>query len=217
MKKTTLVRIGASLMATLPLLSTTAIVSAADDTPASSTNADGAPTSSDATFKVDNSNLSASDNSGKLILEKVPTFDFGSISSSEIYNGFKDKSALVSNDLGIADTRLGSNNWSLGVSLNKFSKGGDAKTTLTGAELSLAANSNGWPVAISSTVNDDNQPVVLAQSDGTKHGDFSYAFTGSPNTLTLGANNMAILNQDDQYQATLTWTLASSGPVTPAL
>lgn len=202
MKKSKLLLISTSLAALLPLFAATATYAA--DTPT-----DGAPIDSQASFAVDGTN-------GKLTLQSAPSFAFGTIDTGKIYGGFSGQATTTTtNALNISDTRLGTTGWSLGVSLAPFTKA-SSTDKLTGASLSLGATSTtGAP--FTQAISDDQQVVPLATGDGTNHGAFTYDFAPTANTLALDANRAAILSQNDQYQANLTWTLTSASPTVPTL
>lgn len=214
MNKFKLLLASTSLVTLLPILAITTVHAA--ETPAV-----GAPMNSQASFSVNSTDPdNPDDTSGRLILQSVPSFTFGTVSASQIYNGFTSRPSTTANTLGILDTRLGTNNWTLSVALAPFTKVSETTTTpaetLTGAQLNLDATSTGWTPFAQSIV-DDQQSVALASSDGTNHGEFAYDFAPTTNTLSLNANKTATLNQGDQYQASLTWTLTSAGPVVPTL
>lgn len=219
MKKNHFLLIGATLMAGIPVLSATAVLAdtTTTTTTATPTSAQGAPMDSQATFTVSSTDPNNPDTtSGKLILESVPSFAFGTVGASSIYQGFQNRASTVASDLAISDTRLGTNNWTLDASLAPFKSSATTPVTLTGSQLDLATTSVGGQ-PFQGTLTDDNQPIQLASGDGTTHGDFTYAFAGADNTLSLSANSSAILNQGDSFQAQLTWTLTSSGPTAPSL
>ncbi|MFC6316243.1 WxL domain-containing protein [Lapidilactobacillus achengensis] len=176
--------------------------------------ADTTTSTSTASFSVTDLDPKNAD-AGILEIKSAPSFAFGEVPGADIYGGFTGKPAAVTGDLNISDTRLGSSNWTLSAALTPFATTNTPAKSLTGAEITLAGVGTTWPSFTATKVADSSQPVSLATSDGTTHGDYSYSFDGSANTLALSANPKAILAKGDTYSAGLTWTLTSNGPTAP--
>lgn len=153
------------------------------------------------------------DPNGKLVLQAVPSFNYGEVKASDIYSGFADKAATTAGDIKISDTRTGSDNWKLTASMSPFAAG---SSTLSGAALTLGATTS--PIGANfagATIKDDAASTDIAAGDGLLHGVNVFTMAPAASTLTLGANSGVTLADAAQYSADITWTLSSNGPTAP--
>lgn len=171
---------------------------------------------STADFTVSTSNTNpdkpgTTDPDGKLTLQSVPSFKFGSVKSSEVYNGFTDKAATsTTGNVDVTDYRDGTHvGWNLSVSRGQFG-------ALTGSSLSFTSD----PSTLDSTVSlnavskDDGQAANVAKAE-TTHGEFKLAPKSTK--LTLAANPQASLSDGQSFTSDMTWNLSTGAPATEAL
>lgn len=152
------------------------------------------------------------DPTGKLELTKVPSFDFGTVKSSEIYAGITDKVATGDDTASISDLRSGAtDDWTLTASMTQF-KG--AKANIDGSIL-LAGTKAGLPTAsdAAGTLLTDGTAATLATKTDGSHGTTDYTFAGADNKLTTTAAPSAVLTDGEALTSTITWTLSSTQPV----
>lgn len=171
---------------------------------------------STADFNVSTSNTNPdqpgkTDPDGKLTLQSVPSFKFGTVKSSEVYNGFSDKAATdVTDKVDITDYRDSTHaGWNLSVSRGQF---GD----LTGSSLSFSSDPSSLDatVFLNAVSSDDGQAADVAKSE-TSHGEFKLIPKNAK--LSLAANPQASLTDGQNFNSNMTWNLSTSAPQTLAL
>lgn len=166
--------------------------------------------------------------SNKLMLLSAPSFNFGTLGASNLYNGFSNRPAEgVSDALSVSDTRLGQDDWTLSLSMSEF-KG--ATSTLKNAAMKLAAvkgehgatpapssNVRAWHASNAITVSDTGTAQTVAESDGTTHGTVNYNFNGTDSRLGLGINNELVVEAGEKLVSDLTWDLVGDQPAADKL
>ncbi|CUS25485.1 Cell surface protein, CscB family [Paucilactobacillus oligofermentans DSM 15707 = LMG 22743] len=198
----------------LAALSGTMLVSAGQASAADLTGLDGTSTA-DFTVSTKTDPTDPTDPNGKLVLQAVPSFNYGEVKASDIYSGFNDKAATTAGDIKVSDTRTGSDNWQLTASMSPFAAG---SSTLSGAALTLGATTS--PIGANfagATITDEGAGTIVAEGIGTLHGVNVFTMAPAASTLTLGANADAALADKAAYSADITWTLSSDGPTAPVV
>lgn len=158
--------------------------------------------SSTAVFKIN-------EGSGKLTLDTVPGFNFGTVDPADIY-AQQTVTGSGSNGLQITDTRLNATGWNLSVSsttafTNNTSKINGNVTFTPGAFSFSTSSASGWTGSESTLTMPSSSASAIASSTGTGKGTGSASvdsaklkFTGN-NTLVAGT-----------YTSTLTWNLGTA-------
>lgn len=164
--------------------------------------------SSTATFTIDT-------NKAKLTLDKVPSFDFGSVDPADIY-AKKSVSGTGSGKVQITDTRLNAAGWDLTVSkttaLTSGSSSIEGDLTFTPSSFSFMTGSDGktkidatdWTFRDTPTlILPSTSSATIASSTGTDKG------TG---TATVESANLKFTKIDNTlapgtYTSNLTWNL----------
>ncbi|CUS25490.1 hypothetical protein FC70_GL001123 [Paucilactobacillus oligofermentans DSM 15707 = LMG 22743] len=142
---------------------------------------------------------------GKLSLEEVPSFNFGDVSASNIYNGTIVASQTkpeAKSTLTVSDTRVDSNDWTLTAKMTKFENGNS-----TGLDTNTMLQMNNLMDDVSAILTDNDVSTEVLSS---KQGDAgSWETTGQ---LLLNANPNVELNNGDNFSSTITWNLTAGTP-----
>lgn len=160
--------------------------------------------SSTATFTIDTSKA-------KLTLDKVPSFDFGSVDPADIY-AKKTVSGKGSGEIQVTDTRLNATGWNLAVStttaLTNSSSSIEGDLTFTPTSFSFTTgNATGWTFSSSTpTLNlPSTSSAEIASSIGKDKGTGS-ATVSSANLKFTKNNTLA----QGKYTSNLTWNLGTT-------
>lgn len=152
---------------------------------------------SKATFTIDQ-------DKAKLTLDKVPSFDFGSVDPADIY-AKKTVSSKGSGEIQVTDTRLNATGWNLAVStttaLTNSSSSIEGDLTLNPSSFSF----KNWTFSGTPTLKlPSTDSVTIASSTGDKG-------TGS---ATVSSANLKFTKNDTLAQGTytsnLTWNLGTT-------
>ena len=155
---------------------------------------DGGSATSKATFTIDQ-------DKAKLTLDKVPSFDFGSVDPADIY-AKKTVSSKGSGEIQVTDTRLNATGWNLAVSkttaLTNGSSSIEGDLTLNPSSFSF----KNWTFSGTPTLKlPSTDSVTIASSTGDKG-------TGS---ATVSSANLEFTNNTTlapgTYTSNLTWNL----------
>lgn len=157
-------------------------------------------TSSIATFTIDS-------NKAKLTLDKVPSFDFGSVDPADIYakkTVTSPESSTGSNKIQVTDTRLNAAGWDLTVSnttaLNNSSSSIEGNLTFTPTSFSF----KNWTFRGTPTLKlPSTDSVTIASSTGDKG---TGSATVSSAKLEFTKNNTLA---QGTYTSNLTWNLGT--------
>lgn len=140
---------------------------------------------------------------GKLSLDEVPSFDFGDVSTSDIYNGTigaDQTKPEAKSTLTVSDTRADSNDWSLTAKMTKFE-------SATSLDTNTMIQMNNLMDNVSAVLTDNNSSTEVLSS---KQGDAgSWETTGQ---LLLNANPDAKLSDGLNFSSTITWNLTAGTP-----
>lgn len=160
--------------------------------------------SSTATFTIDTSKA-------KLTLDKVPSFDFGSVDPADIY-AKKTVSGKGSGEIQVTDTRLNATGWNLAVStttaLTNSSSSIEGDLTFTPTSFSFTTgNATGWTFSSGTpTLNlPSTSSAEIASSIGKDKGTGS-ATVSSANLKFTKNNTLA----QGTYTSNLTWNLGTT-------
>lgn len=151
--------------------------------------------------------LRVTPSTGKLVLKQVPTFDFGAVAASQIYQGNSSQSTIqptASQALEITDTRVGKD-WQLQAKMGKMASGAQSLNQ-------VALNLTGFPNTASKQLTDQSTLLTLLTSDQTNAGVWTINAR-----LQLGANPTVQLTNQTAFQSNITWALTSSSPTVPSL
>lgn len=147
--------------------------------------------------------LQASPATGKLSLDKVPSFDFGSIPVSNFYDGTTATNApTATGDLTVSDTRAGSKDWTLQARATNFLSGNQPLMPVT-LQLSNILGATGTKDLTTGTTN------LTTISDNT---------TGTAGTSKVSAkmlitgNSKIQMKDGESFANIITWTLSSTQP-----
>ena len=162
---------------------------------------------SNATFTIDQ-------DKAKLTLDKVPSFDFGSVDPADIY-AKKTVSGKGSGEIQVTDTRLNATGWNLAVStttaLTNSSSSIEGDLTFTPSSFSFMTGSDGktkidatdWTFRGTPTLNlPSTSSAAIASSTGMDKGTGS-ATVSSANLKFTKNNTLA----QGTYTSNLTWNL----------
>lgn len=155
--------------------------------------------------------LSGNTSSQSLALEKVPTFDFGSVSISDkaIFLDTKGTS-----ELQVSDLRGSGEGWSVQTRISSFIDSRNDKKSLRGAEFSLKAppvtsvdlgNKSGEPKAGEVKLDDSPQTVFSAVTNEGMGGWMADFSSEDSAHLSIPSGNT-----QGSYSAELTWTLLNA-------
>ncbi|WP_180707260.1 WxL domain-containing protein [Lactobacillus johnsonii] len=165
--------------------------------------------SSTATFTIDTSKA-------KLTLDKVPSFDFGSVDPADIYAKKTVSSNKGSGEIQVTDTRLNATGWNLAVSKTTALTNGSSSiegdltftpssfSFMTGSDGKTKIDATGWTFSKTPTLNlPSTSSAAIASSKGTDKG------TG---TATVESANLKFTKIDNTlapgtYTSNLTWNL----------
>lgn len=166
--------------------------------------ASSATSKSTATFTIDTSKA-------KLTLDKVPSFDFGSVDPADIY-AKKTVSGKGSGEIQVTDTRLNATGWNLAVStttaLTNSSSSIEGDLTFTPTSFSFTTgNATGWTFSSGTpTLNlPSTSSAEIASSIGKDKGTGS-ATVSSANLKFTKNNTLA----QGTYTSNLTWNLGTT-------
>lgn len=157
------------------------------------------------TIEIDSNaaSLTVSGAIGKLSLDEVPSFDFGDVSTSDIYNGTigaDQTKPEAKSTLTVSDTRADSNDWSLTAKMTKFE-------STTSLDNNTMVQMNNLMDNVSAVLTDNNSSTEVLSS---KQGDAgSWETTGQ---LLLNANPDAKLSDGLNFSSTITWNLTAGTP-----
>lgn len=166
---------------------------------------------SNATFAVDAKTDPTNPEDGSITLASVPSFDFGTVKSSEIYAGFIRSSSAVTNDVVIKDYRPSSaSGWTLSASRNDFN-GLTAGSSLTFA----TGKSSVGNLSVNGTIRSDGSSTTLGSGGDNLHGVFTMPVTSS--ALSVGANPSAAVTDGQTLTSNITWNLTGSAPSADSL
>ena len=157
----------------------------------------------DITINSNKGRLSVTAPVGHLSLDQVPTFNFGDVTASDIYNGtigIKQTKPEAKSILAITDSRVDSDDWSLSAKMTKFID--DKKTALTSESMIQMNNIMGNRSLV---IPDTNTSYNLLDSKDGNAG--TWVTTGQ---LILNANHQAKLMAGQRFGSTITWNLTSS-------
>lgn len=140
---------------------------------------------------------------GKLSLDKVPSFDFGSIPASQFYNGNTVANApTATGDLTVSDTRAGSKDWKLQASATNFVS---AEQTLKPVTFQLT-NVLGATDSKDLTTGTTNLTTISDNTTGT-------VGTSKVSAKMLITGNPTIqMKNNESFANLITWTLSSTQP-----
>ena len=204
MKKNKLAKMAAAVLMTGSIAALGTSKVNAEDGASSATNKQ-----SKATFTIDQ-------DKAKLTLDKVPSFDFGSVDPADIY-AKKTVSGKGSGEIQVTDTRLNATGWNLAVSTttaltnSSSSIEGDLTFTptsfsfMTGSDGKTKIDATGWTFSKTQTLNLPNtDSVKIASSTGDKG---TGSATVSSAKLEFTKNNTLAKGT---YTSNLTWNLGTS-------
>mgnify|MGYP004702013351 CR=1 FL=1 len=158
---------------------------------------------------------------GTLKLNSVPSFEFGSVSATEMLTGTtKEITNTSDNQLSVTDTRgLGDNQWSLSASLTSpFTSGSDS---LTGAYLTLGTvagtnDAGGYTQTNGGDIKNGTSSANLnvVATDGAVAGTSNYNYTSTSAPQSTPAAGLTIPStsafSQGTYTGEITWTLTSA-------
>lgn len=198
MKKNKLAKMAAAVLMTGSIAALGTSKVNAEDGASSATNKQ-----STATFTIDQKNA-------KLTLDKVPSFDFGSVDPADIY-AKKTVSGKGSGEIQVTDTRLNATGWNLAVStttaLTNSSSSIEGDLTFTPTSFSFTTgNATGWTFSSGTpTLNlPSTSSAAIASSTGDKG---TGSATVSSAKLEFTKNNTLA---QGTYTSHLTWNLGTS-------
>lgn len=145
------------------------------------------------TITSNKAQLEVSKPEGKLSLQQVPDFNFGTIPGSYVYEGTKGREPSAKGKLIISDTRYPSNGWYLNAKMSPL-KNKEEQPLENASELQLKASD------IDVSLTDNNKEIVITDSTKSEESDL----VGS---LQLQENPRVQLKPEDIYSSTITWTL----------
>lgn len=153
--------------------------------------------------------LTVSSAVGRLSLDEVPSFNFGNVTATDIYNGTSGKVTSEDSTLSVTDTRTitTSKYWSLKAAMSGLIDANGNK--LVGAtKITSKITGNQAP----SILTDDGKQGMFKNSTGG-----SFTQSGLNGTLTLKPNHQTNLMDNQKFSSTITWVLAGSTPAAAAL
>lgn len=165
--------------------------------------------------------LQATPATGKLSLDAVPSFNFGTITASKIYNGTLDPdtapNAGAGDTLSITDTRVPAsgvtNDWTLKATASKFTSGtGSAAKTLNPVTLQLS-NILGIPGSRDLTETEN----TIATKDGSATAGGTNPSSLVKASLLMSPNSTIQLTDGDAFSSQITWNLTTNQPTALAV
>ncbi|WP_436667638.1 WxL domain-containing protein [Latilactobacillus sakei] len=147
--------------------------------------------------------LQATPATGKLSLDAVPSFDFGSIPVSQFYNGNTAANApTATGDLTVSDTRAGNKDWKLQASATNFVSADQTLKPVTFQLLNILGATDSKDLTTGTTnlttISDNTTGTV-----GTSKVSAKMLITGNP-TIQMKNN--------ESFANLITWTLSSTQP-----
>ena len=167
---------------------------------------------SSATQKSSTATFTINQDKAKLTLDKVPSFDFGSVDPADIY-AKKTVSGKGSGEIQVTDTRLNATGWNLAVSTTTALTNGPSSSiegdlTFTPTSFSFTTgNATGWTFSSGTpTLNlPSTSSAEIASSIGKDKGTGS-ATVSSANLKFTKNNTLA----QGKYTSNLTWNLGTT-------
>lgn len=152
------------------------------------------------TITSNKANLYVTEPQKSLTLDSVPNFDFGTLKSKDIYNGFTDvTNKNADNHLIVTAKNIPS--WNLTASMNKFTTS-DSKQ-VDGATLMMKGISTKNPV-----VDDKNLAQNIVNSTDSASGG-NWSVEGH---LAMAPNPTASLGDNNNFSSNIIWTLTGPQP-----
>lgn len=142
----------------------------------------------------------------RLSLDEVPSFDFGDITTTDIYNGTSDKLVAKESQLAVTDTS-GGKTWSLSAKMSRFTS--DQGNQL---ENNVKIHDTGADIGVGLVLVDNG--VMNAVSNSYGGGSYSSKVNGK---LQMSSNHKLQIMDNEKYSSTITWDLSGgTPPIDPA-
>lgn len=152
------------------------------------------------TISTNKANLYIDKPAPKLDLTSVPSFNFGNVKASQIYNGFFGVTGKSSSNLSVTANNVP--NWKLSVTRDDF-KATNGKTIEDSKLLIYDENSQ-----ISTDIwSNSDQATVISNDKAKNGGNWSLK-----SNLSIDPNPQATLGDNQKYTSQITWVLSGPSP-----